>query len=251
MRKRGGLLCQRNTFLAFPYVDGSILDSQTTLCNIGIGAEQMVVVRKLIKEALHCKEQSGRFHRCKVAPRLSAAMHAHVQERRRESRLHFRGKTFKTWVDLDPVLVVNELQEFLSNIAISTYLVATLGEDVCCVTAELLLTTSAKAPQQSKHRDHKCGYGKYVYLVFDINGRLVDTLIDEDGTLCPANCPALLFDAFTYHAGPAGNSQRKIFMAFSNPRLPCFRRMLRQQRPGAFILAKGLEWPRLRAWRRG
>ena len=204
----------------------------------------MVVVRELIQAAMRLKEHSGRFHRCEVAPRLSAAMHAHVEERKHNPRFHFRGKTFKKWVDLDPVLMVNELQDFLGDIEVSRYLVATLGDDVCCVSAELLITTSAKAPQQSKHRDHKCGYGKYVYLVFDINGRLVDTLIDEDGALCPANCPALLFDAFTFHAGPAGNSQTKIFLGFSNPRLPCFRRMLRQQRPGAFILAKGLEWPR-------
>ena len=211
----------------------------------------MVMVRELIQAALSRKEHSGRFHRCEVAPRLSAAIHAHVEERRRDSRFHFRGKIFKKWVDLDPVLMINELQDFLSEIEVSRYLVATLGDDVCCVSAELLLTTSAKAKQQSKHRDHKCGYGKYVYLVFEINGRLVDTLIDEDNTLCPANCPALLFDAFTFHAGPAGISQTKIFLAFSNPRLPCVRRMLRQQRPGAFILAKGLEWPRLRAWQRG
>ena len=211
----------------------------------------MVVVRELIRAAMRRKEHAGRFHRCEVAPRLSAAMHAHVEERRRDPRFHFRGKNFKQWVDLDPVLMINELQDFLSEIEVSRYLVATLGDDVCCVSAELLLTTSAKAKQQSKHRDHKCGYGKYVYLVFEINGRLVDTLIDEDNTLCPANCPALLFDAFTFHAGPAGISQTKIFLAFSNPRLPCFRRMLRQQRPRAFILAKGLEWPRLRAWQRG
>ena len=207
----------------------------------------MVTVRKLIQEALRSKELCGRFHRCKVAPRLSGAIYAHVEERRRSSRFHFRGKPFKTWVDLDPVLMVNELQEFLSNIEVSTYLLATLGDDVCCVTAELLLTSSAKAPQQKKHRDHKFGYGKFVYLVFDIDGHLVDTLIDEDGTLCPANCPALLFDAFAYHAGPAGNRQSKILLGFSNPRLPCFRRMLRQQRPAAFT--KRLEWPRLSAWR--
>ena len=205
----------------------------------------MVVVRKLIQEAMHLKEPSGRFHRCEVAPRLSATVLAHIEERRGNPRFHFSGKTFKRWVDLDPMLMVNELHHFLSDVDVSTYLVATLGEDVCCVTAELLLTTSAKAPQQSKHRDHTFGYRKYVYLVFDINGRLVDTLIDEDGTLCPANCPALLFDAFTFHAGPAGNSQTKIFLGFSNPRLRCFRRMLHQQRPRAFIPVKHHEWPRL------
>ena len=205
----------------------------------------MVVVRKLIQEAMHLKEPSGRFHRCEVAPRLSATILAHIEERRGNPRFHFSGKTFKRWVDLDPMLMVNELHHFLSDVDVSTYLVATLGEDVCCVTAELLLTTSAKAPQQSKHRDHTFGYRKYVYLVFDINGRLVDTLIDEDGTLCPANCPALLFDAFTFHAGPAGNSQTKIFLGFSNPRLRCFRRMLHQQRPRAFIPVKHHEWPRL------
>ena len=42
-------------------------------------------------------------------------MHAHVEERKHNPRFHFRGKTFKKWVDLDPVLVVNELQEFLSS----------------------------------------------------------------------------------------------------------------------------------------
>ena len=194
---------------------------------------------------MHLKEPSGRFHRCEVAPRLSATVLAHIEERRGNPRFHFSGKTFKRWVDLDPMLMVNELHHFLSDVDVSTYLVATLGEDVCCVTAELLLTTSAKAPQQSKHRDHTFGYRKYVYLVFDINGRLVDTLIDEDGTLCPANCPALLFDAFTFHAGPAGNSQTKIFLGFSNPRLRCFRRMLHQQRPRAFIPVKHHEWPRL------
>lgn len=207
----------------------------------------MVVVRELVQAALRCKEHSLRFHRCEAAPRLSAAIHAHVELRRRDSRFHFRGKTFKKWVDLDPVVMVNELQGFLSEVEVSRFLVATLGDNVCCVSAELLVTTSATAPQQRKHRDHKYGYGKYVYLAFDINGRLVDTLIDEDGALCPANCPALLFDAFTFHAGPAGNNQAKIFLGFSNPRLPCFRRMLRQQRPGAFIPAKGVEWPRLPA----
>ena len=111
----------------------------------------MVLVRQLIQRALRGKEPFGRFQRCKVAPRLSAAMYSHVEERRQQSRFHFRGKTFKTWVDLDPVLMVNELQDFLSDIEASTYLVATLGDDVCCVSAELLLTTSAKAPQQSKH----------------------------------------------------------------------------------------------------
>ena len=97
----------------------------------------MVVVRELIQAAMRLKEHSGRFHRCEVAPRLSAAMHAHVEERKHNPRFHFRGKTFKKWVDLDPVLMVNELQDFLGDIEVSRYLVATLGDDVCCVSAEL------------------------------------------------------------------------------------------------------------------
>ena len=62
----------------------------------------MVVVRELIQAAMRRKEHAGRFHRCEVAPRLSAAMHAHVEamKARLAQEYEHYSKALQDWAKL-------------------------------------------------------------------------------------------------------------------------------------------------------
>lgn len=75
------------------------------------------------------------------------------------------------------------------------------------------------------------GYKKYVYMGFRLDGTKMDTLLEEQQELRPADCETLLYDAYHLHAGPAGASDSKIFLGFSNMALPHFKSVTNQQRP--------------------
>lgn len=170
------------------------------------------------------------FRRCWRAPFITYKLLAHVEERLLDVRFHWRGKPNRKWVVLDVMLVSQELTAFLIAEEVSTYLTAKLGTGCCCVGAEIL-DVSPQAKQQRRHPDHLFGPDKYVYVVVDLYGKLVDTLVEEQGELCAAHCPALLYDASHIHAGPAGASRSKLFLAFSNPALPEFNRITSQLLP--------------------
>ena len=142
---------------------------------------------------------------------------------------------------LDETLVMHELSELCESGDVNSFLRGCLfGQDVFCVSAQFLLA-SANAKQQTTHRDHPHGYHQYASLVFTLDERPVDTLVQrEDGSLQPAQCQTLLFDTHHPHAGPAGSSQNKVFLGFSNPALPDYRSIAREHGHG-----KKRRYPRL------
>lgn len=169
--------------------------------------------------------------RCCSAPNISERLRTHVEERRHCRQYHFRGLQSRTWIELDETIFVEELRDFLGCTEIRSFLQDGLVDCsyVCCVAMQLLVA-SENAKQSSIHTDHTHGYGKLVWLVFDIEGGLVDTLLEERGRLRPADCLTLLFDAYHRHAGPAGASSTKIFVGLANPTLPDYKRIEGQNR---------------------
>ena len=141
---------------------------------------------------------------------------------------------------LDETLVMRELNEFFKRKEINTFLRKCVGSNICCVSAQLLVA-SGNARQQLTHRDHPQGYGKYAVLVFTMDARPVDTLVQHsDTTLRPARCNTLIYDGHHPHAGPAGPSQNKVFVGFSNPNHPEYRSIAREHNHG-----KKRQYPRL------
>ena len=120
--------------------------------------------------------------RCSFGPPISETLRQHVVERRRDAKFIFRGKPSRRWVELDEFIMVGELCGFLAEAEITSFLRSTLGTYVCCVAAQLL-EASEKAKLQGIHSDTTSGYGKLVWLVFDIDGGTVDTLLEEGGSL--------------------------------------------------------------------
>ena len=168
--------------------------------------------------------------RCSRAPKITSALVNHVISRQ-GGRFDRRGSACRTFVVLDEEFVLRQIYSYCTTEPVQRFLYNCLGNDVYCVSAQLL-KASKHAKQQVVHRDHPHGFRKYATLVFTIDGRMVDTLIEQNGTLCPANCSALIYDSHYPHAGPAGPSENKIFVGFSNPSLPSYRSIARQNGHG-------------------
>ena len=147
----------------------------------------------------------------------------HVEARSRQKRFYRRGSGRRRFIALDETLVLQEIAPLLRRGEVRSFLRHILGprDNICCVSAHLLRALSG-CTRQRVHRDHAVA-NRVVNVIFCLDGANVDTLVEgPDGEMVPADCALLMYDAFHPHAGPAGRSSNKLFMAFSDPGIADF-----------------------------
>ena len=151
---------------------------------------------------------------CKV--RLSETTLQRIQKQCKKTRQIMKGRNRRRFITLKPEHIIDDVKSFLAaNRTFRMFLESRSA--LTCVHACLLHFSNDFHRQQPMHRDHKEGYGKYVTMVFSLDETKVDTLIlTADGSLLPANCNTLMYDAFHLHAGPECSFQNKVFVSFSD-----------------------------------
>lgn len=170
-----------------------------------------------------CLKQTMTVLRLDTPAILTDRLRTHMKTCEKNKKNWRRGRPGRQFIALNESLTLAELSRTGALDLVIPFLFRQLrARTVWCVCAQWMRSNSVKP--QAAHRDHNCGYGKYVSVLIAIDNSVVDTLLatnDEDPRdMYSANCKILAYDAYHLHAGAAGTNQSKLLINFSIPSLP-------------------------------
>ena len=157
--------------------------------------------------------------------KATSRLRTHVQTRIKDKKYHRYGGKCRKHIHLDERLVMQEMRQFFKQEPAMEAFIRRKIPNASCV-ASIMILSSEHAPEQRLHHDHDCGYDRCLSLIFSINNKSVDTQVTD--ARIPIKAPALLYDTYMLHAGPAGARNDKITLNFADLNDPKYRRIARQ-----------------------